>query len=64
VGMRGRGGGEEGWEGQKVAAAGRAGGDEVEDFRDEALLDGCFLGFVREVGWWGGGWVQVGCRIL
>lgn len=39
----GRGGGEEGRKGEEVAAAGWAGGDEGEDFGDEALLDCCVL---------------------
>lgn len=34
---------EEGWEGEEVAGAGGAVGDELEDLRDEALLDACIL---------------------
>lgn len=44
-------GGEEGWEREEVAATLGSGGDEGEDFGDEALLDCCVLYSISSAGW-------------
>lgn len=57
-------GGEEGWQGEEVAGACWAMGDEGEDLGDETLLDGGFLGLLAGDRGRGAeeGDLQVGCR--